>query len=76
MVGDFNDGQLNLTARQVSRLCKAFSNGSSANIKKSKTQLYKIQQSKGFTDTFETIIAPISGIFRLAGEVSKKSKPR
>ena len=75
MVGDFNDGQLNLTARQVSRLCKAFSNGSSANIKKSKIQLYKILQSKGFLDTFETIIAPVSGIFRLAGEVSKKYKP-
>ena len=33
---------------QVSRLCKAFANNSSANIKLPKTQLYKIGQSGGF----------------------------
>ena len=37
-----------LTNTQVLRLCKAFANGSSANIKVSKTQLYKIRQSRGF----------------------------
>ena len=33
---------------QVSRICKAFGNGSSANIKLSKTQLSKIVQLVGF----------------------------
>ena len=33
---------------QVSKLCKAFANDSSANIKLSKTQLHKIGQSGGF----------------------------
>ena len=33
---------------QVSKLCKDFANGSSANIKLSKTQLHKIGQSGGF----------------------------
>ena len=37
-----------LTNRQVSKLRKAFVNNSSANIKSSKTQLYKIGQSGGF----------------------------
>ena len=37
-----------LTNTQVSRLCKAFANNYSANIKLSKTQLHKIVQSRGF----------------------------
>ena len=37
-----------LADRQVSRLCKAFANNSSANIKLSKTQLSKEMQSGGF----------------------------
>ena len=37
-----------LTDTQVSKLRKAFRNNSSANIKLSKTQLYKIGQSGGF----------------------------
>ena len=40
--------KLLLTNTQVSKLCKAFVNGSSANIKLSKTQLYKMGQSGGF----------------------------
>ena len=40
--------KLLLTNTQVSKLCKAFANGSSANIKLSKTQLHKIGQSGGF----------------------------
>ena len=36
------------TNRQVSRRCKTFANGSSANIKLSKTQLSRIVQSAGF----------------------------
>ena len=37
-----------LTSTQVLRLSKAFRNDSSANIKSSKIQLYKIGQSRGF----------------------------
>ena len=40
--------KLLLTNTQVSRLCKAFANNSSANIKLSKTKLSKIGQSGGF----------------------------
>ena len=53
VLGDSND-QKNfphkflLTNSQVPRLCKAFANGSSANVKLSKTQLHKIGQSGGF----------------------------
>ena len=49
MIGYSNDEtnflhKLLLTETQVLRLCKAFANGSSANIKSSKTQLFKIVQ--------------------------------
>ena len=37
-----------LTDTQVAKLCKAFANGSSANIKLLKTQVSKILQSSGF----------------------------
>ena len=40
--------KLLLTNTQVSELCKAFANNSSANIKWSKTQLHKIVQSGRF----------------------------
>ena len=42
--------KLLLTNTQVSRLSKAFANGSSPKIKLSKTQLHKIGQSGGFLD--------------------------
>ena len=45
MFGDSNDENNFL---QVSKLCQAFANNSSANIKLSKTQLHKIGQSTGF----------------------------
>ena len=53
VVGDSNDEnifthKLLLTNTQVSKLCKAFANSSSAKIKFSKTQLPKIGQSGGF----------------------------
>ena len=53
VAGDSNDEKnfrhkLLLTNTQVSRLRKAFANGSSANIKLSKTQLYKIGQLGSF----------------------------
>ena len=53
VVGDSNDEnifqyRLLLTNTQVSKSCKASANGSSANIKLSKTQLHKIGQSGEF----------------------------
>ena len=53
VVGDSNDERnllhkLVLTNTKVSKLFKAFKNGSSTNIKLSKTQLHKIGQSEGF----------------------------
>ena len=52
MIGSSNDKtsfphKLLLTNRQASSLLKAFPNGSSADIKLSKTELYKIDQSGG-----------------------------
>ena len=57
VVGNSNDEnnfphKLLLTNTQVSRLRKAFANGSSANIKFSKTQLHKIGQLGGFLGRF------------------------
>ena len=40
--------KLLLTNRQILKLCSAFANNSSANVKLSKTQLHKIRQSGGF----------------------------
>ena len=40
--------KLLLTNTQVSKLCKAFANNSSANIKLSKTQLHKMDNSEDF----------------------------
>ena len=53
MICDSNDEtnfphELLLTDRQVSSICKAFSNNSSVDIKFSKTQLSKLIQSGGF----------------------------
>ena len=53
VAGDSNDEnnfphKLLLTNTRVSRLCRAFSNSSTSNIKLSKTQLHKIGQSGGF----------------------------
>ena len=57
VVGDFNNANIFshiilLTNTQVSKLRRAFANNSSANIKLSKTQLYKIGQSGGFLGRF------------------------
>ena len=53
VVGGSNDEntfqkKLLLTNTQVLKLRKAFANGSSANIKLTKTQLHEIRQSEGF----------------------------
>ena len=55
VIADSNDEndfphKLLITNTQVSKLRKVFANGSSANIKLSKTQLHKIVQSGGFLD--------------------------
>ena len=54
VVGDSNDDnnfphKLLLTNTQVSNLCKAFANNSSANIKLSKSHFHKIGQSGEFS---------------------------
>ena len=53
VIGDSNDEnnfphKLFLTNTQISKLCKAFVNNFSANIKLAKTQLHKIGQSREF----------------------------
>ena len=53
LIGNSNDEtnfphKLLLTNTQVSKICKAFANGLSTNIKFPKTQLCKIGQSGGF----------------------------
>ena len=55
VIGNSNDKnsfphKLLLTNKKVSKLCKAFANNSSANMKSSNTQLHKIGQSRGFLD--------------------------
>ena len=55
VVGDSNHEnsfphKLLLIITRVSKLCKAFGNNSLANIKLSKTQMYKTGQSEGFLD--------------------------
>ena len=57
IIDDFNDGnnfphKSLLTNTQVSRLCKAFANNSSANRKLSKTQLQKVEQPGEFLGRF------------------------
>ena len=74
VVGDSNDEnnfphKLFLTDTQVSRLRKALANGSSANIKLSKTQLHKIRQSGGFIGR---ILGPLlKPVLPLIGNVLK-----
>ena len=74
VAGDSNDEnnfshKLLLTNTQVWKFCKAFANNSSANIKLSKTQLYKIVQLEGFLGI---LLGPLlkSGL-PLIGNVSK-----
>ena len=61
VVDDINDKnnfphKFLLTNIQILKLCKAFTNNSSANVKLSKTQLHKTGQSGGFCrETFNII---------------------
>ena len=50
--------KLLLTNAQVSKLCKAFANGSSAHRKTSKTQLHKIEKSGGLP-LIENVFKPL-----------------
>ena len=64
---NFPPHKLLLTGTQVSKFCKAFANGSSANIKFSKSQLSKIVQLGGFLFSSSGLsdlpVGPIKGFF-------------
>ena len=73
VIGDSNDEtnfphKLLLTDTQVSRICKAFANGSSANIKLSKTQISKIIQLRGFNH-FDLVLNPPKAIYEIVSKV-------
>ena len=75
VIGDSNDEtnfphKLLLTDRQVSKLCKAFANNSSANIKLSKTQISKIVQSGRFLGELDISLA--KSVFEAEIKVAKK----
>ena len=63
LMGNSNDGtnipqNLLLTDKQVSKISRAFENGSSANIKFLKTQLSQIVQLGGFLSGPPTMLGP------------------
>ena len=62
-----------LTDTQVSKICKAFVNGSSANIKFSKTQLSKMIQSGGILG--ELLVALPYGVLEAVTQELKKRAP-
>ena len=77
LIGNCNDEtnfphKLLLTDIQVLKIRKAFANGSSANIKFSKTQLSKIAQSGGFIP-LETFFRPDRMIKKIINEADKLS---
>ena len=85
LTGNSNDEtnfphNLLLTDAQTSKICKAFANGSSANLKCSKTQLSKILQSGGFIfgppDVFISpdVFDPTTGLMSLVSLIAKESK--
>ena len=78
LIGNSNDEtsllpKLLLTDTQVSRICKAFANGLSANIKLWKTQLSKMIQSGGIFDNYIEAIPHI--MLRAGGKVFEKVAP-
>ena len=69
LIGSSNDEtnflhKLLSTDTQVSRICKAFANGSSANIKFSKTQLSTMMQSGGVICSIPIFGSILSNIAR------------
>ena len=74
IIGGSNDKnnfphKLLLTNTQISRLRKAFSNGPSANIKLSKTQLHKIGQSGRFFGRLFGLL--LKNVLPLTGNILK-----
>ena len=82
MIGNSNDEinvpyKLLLTDSQVSKIHKAFANGSSANIKFSKTHLSKMVQSGGilpFLLNGNSFIKASEGVLSLVNSVLNESK--
>ena len=58
-----------MTDTQVSKICKVFGNGSSANIKFSKPQLSKMIQSGGFLTDISSVTSTLDNIFKFAFKV-------
>ena len=77
LIGNSN-GEINfprkilLTDTQASKIRKAFANGSSANIKFLKTQLFKMMQPGGFI--FGPPITPIKEITSFANSITNSFK--
>ena len=79
VIGDSSDEndfphKLLLTNKKVSKLRKAFTNGSSANIKLSKTQWHKIGQSRGLLGSLlgpllKTELSLIGNVLKPSAEV-------
>ena len=79
VIGDSSDEndfphKLLLTNEKVSKLRKAFTNGSSANIKLSKTQWHKIGQSRGLLGSLlgpllKTELSLIGNVLKPSAEV-------
>ena len=79
VIGDSSDEndfphKLLLTNEKVSKLRKAFTNGSSANIKLSKTQWHKIGQSRGLLGSLlgpllKTELSLIGNVLKPSDEV-------
>ena len=64
MIGNYNDDTnfphtLLLTDTQVSKICIAFANGLSTDIKFSKTQLFKMVKSGGFSTDISGIASAL-----------------
>ena len=60
-----------LSDRQVSRLCKAFPNNSSANIKLWKTQLSKMEQLGGVIRDIPIFGNILSGVAKMGNDIAK-----
>ena len=78
VIGDSNDEnnfphKLFLTNTQVSKIRKAFANGSSANTKLSKTHLHKIGQSGGFLSRLSGPLLK-SGLALIGNEIKLLAK--
>ena len=76
MIGNSNDEtnfphKILLTDTQVSKIRKAFANGSSVNIKFSKTQLPRTIQSRGFN--ILDLMNPAEALYKIANKAKDLS---